>query len=82
MKITLMPETDRGIFLDKTKAEWRNRLCLQEGKLITVIMCISMSHFIVKLANMLNTHGITIAPSNEMASLVAPLPLSCGTKSP
>ena len=26
---TLMPRTDRGIFLESTNAEWRKRLCLQ-----------------------------------------------------
>lgn len=26
--LTLMPWTELGIFLDSTRAEWRNRLCL------------------------------------------------------
>jgi len=27
---TLIPRTDRGIFLESTRAEWRKRLCLKQ----------------------------------------------------
>lgn len=81
IKHTLMPLTDRGIFLESTRAEWRKRLWLQKVKIISMTIVKWLSKKKIQRTS-IYTYGITIAPRSEIASLVAPVPLSWGTKSP
>lgn len=81
--ITLIPLTDRGIFLESTSAECRKRLCLKHIYVIISIKNYKMTQPIVNQKDMhCETYGMTIAPRSEIASLVAPLPLSWGTNNP
>lgn len=78
--LTLTPLTEGGVFLESTKAECRNRLCLHESRrdlyFFSEIQCRKHSEMDR------STYGMTRAPRRAIASLVALLPPSRGTKSP
>lgn len=81
--ITLIPRTERGIFLERTNAECRKRLWLRKVHIESWMRI----HFKSKgkkkwQKKRWRTNGITIAPRSEIARPVAPLPFSCGTKRP
>lgn len=79
---TLTPLTEGGVFLESTKAECRNRLCLHESRRYIYFFSAinSMQEAIFRDGS--TTYGMTRAPRRAIASLVALSPLSRGTKSP
>lgn len=73
--VTLTPSIERGIFLDITRAEWRNRLCLQLHKnlkhdqLPTKILILIYKRNELFLGG-IKFYGMIRAPKRATASLV------------